>query len=86
MLFRSKMLWKIVWVGDAKARHFFLLFRGSWLASGKRIFEPWGRFRSDGGPFVEFLTEKISFFGQEDLGSFDFAEVEALGSDLFGCG
>lgn len=66
--------------------HQFLLLCRPRFASGKRLLKYWGRSRSDGGPFVELLTEEISFEAQEDLCTLDLSKVEALRGHFFRIG
>ena len=66
--------------------HQFLLLCRPRFASGKRMFKDWGRGRSDGGPFVELLTEEISFEAQENLCALDLSKIKALSSHFFRIG
>lgn len=66
--------------------HQFLLLSWPRFASGERLFEYWRRGRSDGGPFVELLTEEIGLKSQEDLCTLDFPEVKALRGYFFRVG
>ena len=72
--------------GHVVGLHQFLLLSWPGFACRERLFKYWRRRRSDGGPFVEFLTEEIGFEAQEDLCTLNLPEVEALRGHFFGIG
>ena len=66
--------------------HQLLLFSWPRLAGGQRLLKYWRRMRSNGGPFVELLAEKISFEAQKNLCTLDLSKIEALRGNLFRVG
>ena len=86
MLSGTKLLRKVVWIVNAKLGHHLLLFGRAWLSSRKRIFKDRRRLGCNWCPFMELLAEEICLIGQQDLGPFNFAQVETLRGHLLGSG
>lgn len=86
MLSGTKLLGKVVRIVDAKLSHHLLLFGWAWLSGGKGILKDRRGFGSNWSPFMKLLAEEICLIGQQDLGPFNFAQVETLCGYLLGSG